>query len=380
MSGDIIEIRSYILATISMWSEGSGVLDDAFKNRIANVFPFDELQKARAVFNDEMSKHSLSEEIKIPTVHNKDSVKLAGNIIEQMKKLKNKKECDFLVQSKDLGKVPGVSPAAVSPVDAKDVNARLTALESQLAKVLQGQISLQQAVNTGLSKMSTKNPPSAPSLSVPTVQNIPGIVPNHGRGRTASFASNIGTPTRTASQKRSRQEDAVGENQPAAGAAGVAGGLEKETWAKVASKKKKRTPPTRGTSKVETRGVVVAPFDLYIGNTHHTTTADVIKDTLKEVAAQAPDDIKPDNFDVIEAEPLTKEIDGVAMFRRSWRVRVAWKYREYIVKPDALPYGWTSRRYFPPRPKRSESDAVPAAKRPFQPSMSSGGASSPLVQ
>ena len=379
MSGDITEIRSAVLATISMWKNtGTGISVQDLVKKVCGTFKFADLTESSDVFNAAVEK--LGDEFRVKGVKNQDQNKLAENIVLGMERLKNKTKCEFLVDSNELGKVPGVSPCAVNPVENGEILSKIQILESQLEKVLQSQNSLQQAVSRGLSQIIPK---SGPSLSVPQSQNIPGITP---RPRVPSFST--GTPTRSTSKKRSRQEGA-GDNQPAAGgataggvaASGGAGGANKETWAVVANRTKpKRKPPTRGTSKVELTKSVVAPFDLFIANTDVMCEANDIKEALKKVAEQAPEDIRPDEqFEVIDAELMTKEIEGIRMRRKSWRVRVAWKYREYILKPDALPCGWTSRRYFPSRPKRTESDGGPAAKKPFQPSMSSG-ASSPLVQ
>ena len=40
------------------------------------------------------------------------------------------------------------------------------------------------------------------------------------------------------------------------------------------------------------------------------------------------------------------------------------KYRDYILNPDAIPVGWTSRRYYPPRAKRPPAADLHPAKVP----------------
>lgn len=65
---------------------------------------------------------------------------------------------------------------------------------------------------------------------------------------------------------------------------------------------------------------------------------------------------------------MVSQTDGRKNWSRSWRVQVLNRFREHMLKSEAYPSGWSSRRYFPARPARS---AVPPlypngreAKRP----------------
>ena len=48
---------------------------------------------------------------------------------------------------------------------------------------------------------------------------------------------------------------------------------------------------------------------------------------------------------------------------KSWQVRVAQKFRDHMMRPEAIPAGWTSRRFFPPRQKRPPVPELNPAKR-----------------
>ena len=58
-------------------------------------------------------------------------------------------------------------------------------------------------------------------------------------------------------------------------------------------------------------------------------------------------------LELLEVECLTKpRDDGSRIWARNWRVRVSNKFRAHMLRPEAYPMGWSSRRYFPARAAR----------------------------
>ena len=85
-----------------------------------------------------------------------------------------------------------------------------------------------------------------------------------------------------------------------------------------------------------------------------------------------PEDMKvAEPLEILEVQCLTKpRSDGSRIWTKNWRVRVSNKFRVHMLRPEAYPAGWSSRRYFPARaarpvvPPLHPVDQVPAQKRP----------------
>ena len=111
---------------------------------------------------------------------------------------------------------------------------------------------------------------------------------------------------------------------------------------------------------------------MFVGNTHPETTDDIVKKVLIQVSENMDDEMKPpEPLDIIEVECLTKpREDGSRIWAKNWRVRVANKFRSHMLRPEAYPVGWSSRRYFPARSARppvaplDPAQHHPAPKRP----------------
>ena len=78
-----------------------------------------------------------------------------------------------------------------------------------------------------------------------------------------------------------------------------------------------------------------------------------------------PADMKLDvDLEIIDAIFLTKpRDDGSKPWSKSWQVRVPQQFREHMLRPESIPAGWTSRRFFPPRPKKPQVPDIHPAKR-----------------
>ena len=99
----------------------------------------------------------------------------------------------------------------------------------------------------------------------------------------------------------------------------------------------------------------IPPFDIVIGNTHLNTEKETVEQVLIDISKNMPADMKLDEDLVIsEVEKLVPEREGYIPWTASWRVRVSSKFREHMLRPESIPLGWTSRRFFPKRQKSAE--------------------------
>ena len=142
---------------------------------------------------------------------------------------------------------------------------------------------------------------------------------------------------------------------------------------KPGSRSERRPRPVQhGTAKVNVAGGEAAPFDIVVGNTHPQSTEDIIKTVLIKVSeSMEGEDKLEEKLQIIEAECLTKpRDDGRRIWSKTWRIQVPDRFKKHMMKPEALPSGWTSRKYFPPRDPRPPVPALdptqaqpPPAKR-----------------
>ena len=120
-------------------------------------------------------------------------------------------------------------------------------------------------------------------------------------------------------------------------------------------------------SLAEGTNAAAAPYDVVIGNTHPESTEDIIKNVLMKVSEGMSEELKPQRpLEISEIECLTKpRTDGSRIWTKTWRVQVPNMFRDHMMRPEAYPAGWNTRRYFPPRPPRPPvPDLDPTASQP----------------
>ena len=65
-------------------------------------------------------------------------------------------------------------------------------------------------------------------------------------------------------------------------------------------------------------------------------------------------------LDILEVECLTKpREDGRRIWTKTFRIQVPNKFKDHMMRPEAYPNGWTTRKYFPPRAPRAPRPPVP---------------------
>ena len=105
------------------------------------------------------------------------------------------------------------------------------------------------------------------------------------------------------------------------------------------------------------------PYDVCVGNTHPGSTEEIIRSVLQKAAQGMLKELKlQEPLEILEVECLKKtREDGRT---REDRRRIWTKFKEHMLRPEAFPDGWTSRRYFPPRAQRTPvADLDPPEKR-----------------
>ena len=75
---------------------------------------------------------------------------------------------------------------------------------------------------------------------------------------------------------------------------------------------------------------------MFVCNTHHTTTEDVVKQALEECSAEAGEPI-------IAKKVYRMSREG--MYRVSWRVTVSFRDRERVISAESWPEGWGVRKF-----------------------------------
>ena len=100
----------------------------------------------------------------------------------------------------------------------------------------------------------------------PSIHLFPPSHSSHKTGASTAASLRERSSNRSAGSKRNRDEFSTEENT--------------DSWATIAGKNKKKMPAVQqGNSKVSiAEGQhVVLPFDVYIGNTHHKSTSEIVK-------------------------------------------------------------------------------------------------------
>ena len=347
-------IDSWKLATISMWFDK--VDKSEVINLIAKNFTWEDLWNDAVTVNQLCAERQMSTKI----VSNRDQgvetdriATLGGNLYSALQDLKSRKDCPiFVVSASMLENVPGVVKDNVQAEPA--VTARLDNIEKMVEK-------LSKEIRD---TRSQKIPDSWPALpNVDTASNQVNSLAVPIPGSTPSFRN------RSPSVKRSSDESNQGNQQQG-----------QELWKDVVGRKDKREnnnkrraprPSQQGTAKIGDMAAEAAPFNVVIGNTNPASTENIIKDVLMKVYTQCPVELKHEApLQILEVECLTKpREDGRRIWSKTWRVQVPCKFRDYIQKPEAIPAGWTSRKYFPPRdprppvPNLDPTNGMPPAKK-----------------
>ena len=347
------DIESFVVATIAMWL--GKMTPKECENLAAGHFSYEILTKYGV---EKINETKLTKVVK-----NSDGLNdiLANRVVAAVNVLKNLETCPrFVIPLEQVELLPGMPLSGDTAVSENSVTSRLESLEKNHDAVMKALHEIRQSVSfkasvpqesrtaatvditQGVGPSIHLCPPQGPVLSKPG--NVLGV-----RDRSLSNSS-----MRSAGSKRSRNEADIDDDRQG-------------SWANVAGKKPK-PKVQQGKSKVTIAGGenAILPFDAYIGNTHPKSKPEIIEKYLKECFDSAPSEIKPEgSLEIIKIECCTKpRDDGKEPWCLNWRVTIDQKFRDYILNPDAIPLGWTSRRYYPPRVKRPQAADLHPAKVP----------------
>ena len=345
------DIESFVVATIAMWL--SKMTPRECEDLAAKYFSFEVLTKYGVdIING-------SKLVKI--VKNNDGLNavLASRVVTAVINLKILVPCPrFMIPPDQVEFIPCIPVIGTSAVNEPTLTSRLESWEKNHDLVMKALQEIRQSVSSQASAVVPHQPPVSfmnhvsPSnhLCPPPLGGQKTSTAGAVRERSLSATSN-----RSAGSKRNREE-ALDDDKS-------------DSWATVAGKGKKNKPKVQqGSGKVTVNQGenAILPFDVYIGNTHPKSKPEVIEKYLKECYEHASSDIKPEGpFEIIKIECCTKpRDDGKDPWCLNWRVSIDQKFRDYVLNPAAIPVGWTSRRYFPPRPKRPPPAELHPSKMP----------------
>ena len=314
---------------------------------ICDKFTWDELWEAAVELNQECASRDMSK--KIPKNQDlgdlKDRVKvLATAVIGSIQELKGRVDNPtFVVSSGSLFQVPGVIKDAVQVEPA--VTARLDNIERMMETLSKGFKDLKDA---------TSKVEHFPAIHVSDTSGTSGrniqkgsLAPNNRVRSVSPSIKRKDSPVDLHTDQSSQQQ----VEEPWSKVVGRGGNRNKQQG-------RRERPVQHGTAQVKVAGSEAAPYDVVIGNTNPASTDDIIKSVLTHVADNMEGEFKlKEPLHIMEVECLTKpREDGSRIWTKTWRVQVPARFKDYMLRPEAYPAGWTCRRYFPLRAQRQ---AVP---------------------
>ena len=334
------DIGHWLVATIAMWSDSS-VKQDCIEMLVKTV-KYDDLEDARMVISAHQEKFPI---MKIPAVQSGEAVTLATRLFDKIVDLKNM-EVGLFVPFTQLHLVPGVKKTGGSAESEAAISARMSRVELQQESILDMLKDIknqnQRAVQQPAPALQVNGAPAAGSSFGPALERTRAQQQHGDRSRSNSTS------------KRLRMEMEGGATGTAPGATGGGGGNNDGNSYRDVTRRRRPRQGVQGTSKVVIKeAAAIAPVEFHIGNTHVDSDADTVKRVLKLVASALPAEMALDGeLEVEVVECLTKEKEGYKPWCKNWRVRVPQKHKQHMMRPEALPEGWTSRRFFPARPPR----------------------------
>ena len=334
------DIGHWLVATIAMWSD-SIVKQDCIEMLVKTV-KYADLEDARLVISGHQEKFPI---MKIPAVQSGEAVTLATRLFDKIVDLKNM-EVGLFVPFTQLHLVPGVKKTGGSAESEAAISARMSRVELQQESILDMLKDIknqnQRAVQQPAPALQVNGAPAAGSSFGPALERTRAQQQHGDRSRSNSTS------------KRLRMEMEGGASGTAPGATGGGGGNNDGTSYRDVTRRRRPKQGVQGTSKVVIKeAAAIAPVEFHIGNTHVDSDADTVKRVLKLVASALPAEMALDGeLEVEVVECLTKEKEGYKPWCKNWRVRVPQKHKQHMMRPEALPEGWTSRRFYPARPPR----------------------------
>lgn len=356
-----LEIRNGLLTVICSWMQAASA--DRIREILLRSVKMEEFEAAKEAIKASIPILELAE---VFPRANKDfytkrrsADKNIEDIMEFLQVLDEKNRIPlFLAASNELVKFNKIVLLDTEP---QVVGPRLVRLEErmdQIYSILQGNLEKRDdvqilptlnGINNKVDAFLREQRSYAAAASKGTETSIPQ--------RAASFKRGLPNQKEAPSKRRRTETGSVSETAADSGAAFVATGADDDVFQIVQKKEKKKKlqsasgklqhrkmkPVIWGKAKVQSEAAMAAPFDIYVCNTHHTTTEEGIRKTLQ-------DNTSGDAGSGVQAlEVVCQSKEG--MFKKSWRIRVNFADKDRALEPETWPEGWGIRKFFYPRKK-----------------------------
>ena len=342
MASGVLTIKDPCLGACKVWLGAHTsivrMLTDAFKPEEAKAAL--EALKENGII-DAVLKHNYSEKFF------EDIVKVTSKLIN------DNKMPNILVLSSEILRIPrpqsdSLDTAAVgSRMDVMDK--RMGGVEKNMSEILKNiqMIMAKNAVPPVLARKDNhdgQHVDPAGTLGRDAGQNgyaqaaAASGLSNTQRGPQSQFRSRLNSKRNHAEMENGAAANDVNESDEKAN---------NQNWKDVKGRKQRKV--TYGKAKVETSrsDVAVAPFEVFIANTHPKSTEELIKEILKDCSTA--DQSRTGPLEILEVKCMTNKEKIPNPRTLCWKITVPHREREYISKDESFPEGWAHRRFFPPR-------------------------------
>ena len=311
--------------------------------RMVETWNIDQMKEASKMINACDEKLAELKEKKIVMSESGISSDTAVRLYDKVMVLKNK-SVPFYVPFGDMKNVPGFSVAGAEAERGTAVSARLSVVEQRTEDIFNMLKKIERQPLGPAPAVTVTQPPGGSFSSIVTGGGGAGL-----RQRSGSRSSDLGEPRKRAlaeMEDKKKQTDNEGFQEQ-----------------RNRRSRPKATAGSRTLTGQQAGMAEAAPVDIYIGNTHPRTTTEAnLKATLIDIAKDMPDGMQLTEDLVIEdVQCLTKAREGQEFkpWCLNWKVTVPGRFKDHMLRPEAILKGWTTRRYFPPKLRRQEPPETP---------------------
>ena len=358
------DIGSWTLSMVALWCDQCPG-NDCFE-LMAKKFEFEELWTNGVSVINEMANDKLVPDLKrIPKPQSGLISREFAKLIVDAVGLIRASDYKLNVPIEDLEKVPGITKTGRSAEDGTAVATRLATLETSQERLSEQLREILQKIEAPV----LLAPPPAPAPAAARVQ-APARVPAPAPGPAPAVmvngdpAPNFGALFRGRSQtisgaggqRSNSKRRRVGED-------GDSAAVDNNEGFVPVDRRRRKPKATPGSNSVQVNVAnAINHCDFYIGNTHPDSDMNLIKEVLILASKNMPDDMKLDSDLEVEVVKCLSELrEGQThLYSKNWHIRVPQKFKTHMERPEALPIGWTCRKFYAPRrPRPPVSDLRP---------------------
>ena len=334
--------NNWLAACVASWS--SFMTPEECVRRMVETWNIDQMKEASKMINACDEKLAELKEKKIVMSESGISSDTAVRLYDKVMVLKNK-SVPFYVPFGEMRNVPGFSVAGAEAERGTAVSARLSVVEQRTEDIFNMLKKIERQPLGPAPAVTVTQPPGGSFSSIVTGGGGAGL-----RQRSGSRSSDLGEPRKRALAEMENNKKKT-DNE----------GFQEQK--KKTRSRPKATAGSRTLTGQQAGMAEAAPVDIYIGNTHPRTTTEAnLKATLIDIAKDMPDGMQLTEDLVIEdVQCLTKAREGQEFkpWCLNWKVTVPGRFKDHMLRPEAILKGWTTRRYFPPKLRRQEPPETP---------------------